>query len=98
MIEGVWSDQEGRDAASIQWITGERGALPAELHAQLWFEKFDSQDSNSRVKKIQVLHLVSLRCQKAILSLPSVVPNVYRTQISLSSTPHFHRSRSPARQ
>ena len=34
MIEGVSSDQEGRDAASIQWITGERGALPAELHAQ----------------------------------------------------------------
>jgi len=49
MIEGVSSDQEGRDAASIQWITGERGALPAELPAQLWFEKFDSQDSNQAV-------------------------------------------------
>ena len=33
MIEGVSSDQEGRDAASIQWFTGERGALPAELLA-----------------------------------------------------------------
>ena len=35
MIEGVSRDQEGRDAASIQWFTGERGALPAELLAQL---------------------------------------------------------------
>jgi len=33
MIEGVSSDQEGRDAASIQWFTGEQGALPAELLA-----------------------------------------------------------------
>src|SRR5215472_12996762 len=33
MIEGVSSDQEGRNAASIQWFTGERGALPAELLA-----------------------------------------------------------------
>jgi hypothetical protein len=33
MIEGVSRDQEGRDAASIQWFTGERGALPAELLA-----------------------------------------------------------------
>src|SRR5215472_17286629 len=33
MIEWVSSDQEGRNAASIQWFTGERGALPAELLA-----------------------------------------------------------------
>jgi len=33
MVEGVSRDQEGRDAASIQWFRGERGALPAELLA-----------------------------------------------------------------
>jgi hypothetical protein len=36
-------------------------------------------------QKIQVLYLVPLRSQRAILSLPSVVPNLYRTPRAYSA-------------